>query len=638
MGGGFAKAVESVVVKRDGRKQFHVGLAEMNGWRPSMEDSHVIFMEDAWGFFGVFDGHGGSQCSSFVSRRINEELRKGPPDDDAAMKELMLGIDREYLETMQPSGSTGTFVMVREEEHEGKSAYLLRVGNIGDSRVLLGRTDGTMVIGPGTDGGLTTDHKPDNPDERARIERTGGTVEDVMGVARVNGDLAVSRAFGDAQYKVTGGPAQEDHPVSACPEFSRCHCSSADFIVLVCDGISESNFPNSEVVALIAEELAASERPDAGQAAVAVCRRALERGSMDNLSCMIVLLNGAEVPNPSTTLHPGPVSKDVLENATWRRAYAAMAEHAGLSLAAALEMRYDNLLKEPLANASELSTFGSQPASLASGSPERIEWFKEWVQELECEMEAKINRERILPTHVRVGPSSKVRPLVERHPHIKWDDRLFDICGSRGIVEKEDDRDKTAQVSFPEHRFKAWLPFNALGDVIMRVAELEELREAVNANRNLKWKDRLEQTCGKKVRLKEVDTSDDTAEVTTLDEPMTVWLPSSCLSEIIPGEDDDMGEDSSGDDTDSTQAETPRKRPRRSTVGCPEPVASATPDSLQVGLQPTEVASNAAVLHCDVHAEKPSTPPSPEPVMLAERPDANSRAPLEEPQISGMAH
>ena len=29
-----------------------------------------------------------------------------------------------------------------------------------------------------------------------------------MGVARVNGDLAVSRAFGDAQHKNTGGAVQ----------------------------------------------------------------------------------------------------------------------------------------------------------------------------------------------------------------------------------------------------------------------------------------------------------------------------------------------------------------------------------------------------------------------------------------------
>ena len=34
----------------------------------------------------------------------------------------------------------------------------------------------------------------------------------VMGVARVNGDLAVSRAFGDAQHKNTGGL----HPFCKC--------------------------------------------------------------------------------------------------------------------------------------------------------------------------------------------------------------------------------------------------------------------------------------------------------------------------------------------------------------------------------------------------------------------------------------
>merc|ERR1719436_764449 len=131
---------------------------------------------------------------------------------------MMLRLDREFLESKQPSGSTGTFVFVEPPDTaEGgdNKRHTLRVGNIGDSRVLLGRADGTLAEGQGTDGGLTTDHKPDHPSERARIERTGGTVQDVMGVARVNGDLAVSRAFGDSQHKHTGGPAQTDHPVSA---------------------------------------------------------------------------------------------------------------------------------------------------------------------------------------------------------------------------------------------------------------------------------------------------------------------------------------------------------------------------------------------------------------------------------------
>ena len=58
--------------------------------------------------------------------------------------------------------------------------------------------------------------------ERARIERCGGTVEQAMGgVYRVNGDLAVSRGFGDAEYKKTGGPGPEDRPVTADPEMVR---------------------------------------------------------------------------------------------------------------------------------------------------------------------------------------------------------------------------------------------------------------------------------------------------------------------------------------------------------------------------------------------------------------------------------
>jgi serine/threonine protein phosphatase PrpC len=44
---------------------------------------------------------------------------------------------------------------------------------------------------------LSTDHKPDDPLERERILKAGGTVEK----SRVNGKLAVSRALGDFDFK-----------------------------------------------------------------------------------------------------------------------------------------------------------------------------------------------------------------------------------------------------------------------------------------------------------------------------------------------------------------------------------------------------------------------------------------------------
>lgn len=44
---------------------------------------------------------------------------------------------------------------------------------------------------------LSEDHKPDNAGEVKRIEKANHYVED----SRVDGNLALSRAFGDFQYK-----------------------------------------------------------------------------------------------------------------------------------------------------------------------------------------------------------------------------------------------------------------------------------------------------------------------------------------------------------------------------------------------------------------------------------------------------
>ena len=112
------------VSRRVGGTAFRVGFAEMNGWRPSMEDANVIYAQDTWGFFGVFDGHGGDQCSGFIARRIKEELEKnGMPSDDEALTALALRLDKEFLDSNQPSGSTGTFVIVKAPTTPGGEGF-----------------------------------------------------------------------------------------------------------------------------------------------------------------------------------------------------------------------------------------------------------------------------------------------------------------------------------------------------------------------------------------------------------------------------------------------------------------------------------------------------------------------------------
>ena len=57
--------------------------------------------------------------------------------------------------------------------------------NAGDSRAVLAREGGLQA--------LSEDHKPDNTIEVKRIEKANHYVED----SRVDGNLALSRAFGD---------------------------------------------------------------------------------------------------------------------------------------------------------------------------------------------------------------------------------------------------------------------------------------------------------------------------------------------------------------------------------------------------------------------------------------------------------
>jgi len=67
--------------------------------------------------------------------------------------------------------------------------------NAGDSRSVLARTSPNAVNLQTV--ALSEDHKPDNYDEKRRIEAAGGFVED----NRVNGSLNLSRSLGDFTYK-----------------------------------------------------------------------------------------------------------------------------------------------------------------------------------------------------------------------------------------------------------------------------------------------------------------------------------------------------------------------------------------------------------------------------------------------------
>ena len=87
------------------------------------------------------------------------------------------------------------------------------VANAGDCRAVMCK-NGKMLP-------LSTDHKPNLPSEKQRIQKNGGRVEN----GRINKKIAVSRALGDFEFKTIEPPKEatsdwflENHMITAVPD------------------------------------------------------------------------------------------------------------------------------------------------------------------------------------------------------------------------------------------------------------------------------------------------------------------------------------------------------------------------------------------------------------------------------------
>jgi serine/threonine protein phosphatase PrpC len=155
---------------------------------------------------------------------------------------------------------------------------------------------------------LSEDHKPNLEEERARIENSGLAVSSetfMMGekectvhkVALSETDrLAVSRAFGDFEYKANEELPASDQAVVAIPEIHVHHRDESRdmYLVLACDGVWDvmSNEEVGDFVVRHVEEAisegATDILPRVGDMLVNEC---LRRGSTDNMSAMVVALS-----------------------------------------------------------------------------------------------------------------------------------------------------------------------------------------------------------------------------------------------------------------------------------------------------------------------------------------------------------
>ncbi|KAL5727826.1 protein-serine/threonine phosphatase [Ranunculus cassubicifolius] len=201
-------------------------------------------------YFAVFDGHGGSHVASLCKERMHgflqEELMREPNGASSGIASMSFegdeerwrrGIEKSFermdevaLQTCVCGcvGSTcGCESAGLSSEIVGSTAVValvtperIMVANCGDSRAVLSR-GGRAVP-------LSFDHKPDRPDELARIAAAGGRVIYLNG-ARVLGILAMSRALGDKYLKPV---------VISMPEITFTNRTSEDeCLILASDGL-----------------------------------------------------------------------------------------------------------------------------------------------------------------------------------------------------------------------------------------------------------------------------------------------------------------------------------------------------------------------------------------------------------------
>ncbi|XP_043721320.1 protein phosphatase 2C 56-like [Telopea speciosissima] len=235
-------------------------------------------------FFGVYDGHGGSQVAKFCAERVHEVVaeewgRLGSGDEWRRRWEVAFstGFERADNEVVAESivpemvGSTAVVVAV--------SGCQIITSNCGDSRAVL--CQGTQTIP------LTVDHKPDREDELLRIEGSGGKVINWNG-ARVLGVLAMSRAIGDRYLRPWIIPVPE---VTFTTRSEEDEC-----LVVASDGLWDvmTNDEVGEVARQLLRRLRrstmanGSSSPPAQLVADHLTDVAYRRSSSDNISVIVV--------------------------------------------------------------------------------------------------------------------------------------------------------------------------------------------------------------------------------------------------------------------------------------------------------------------------------------------------------------
>lgn len=282
-------------------------------------------------YFAIFDGHGGEECSEFLKNNFLNYLvenKNFPFDIKLSMIETFQKIEEDFfklkckdtLEESEKSGSCALISIIFDNK--------IYIANLGDSRAILSMNGGTKVKQ------LTVDHKPENVKEFERATKNGSQIYlddsdeldrdetklhfikdkaelEKMVVIKQNStedkifrvypsDLAVMRTIGDIRAKKKEFGGIPGTIINTPDVFIFDINSTDDFIIMGCDGIFD-DLNNQEVVNaawMVFKNRGNEKNFDLHELSQEACdlviKFALEKDTTDNLSCIIIGLEGVE--------------------------------------------------------------------------------------------------------------------------------------------------------------------------------------------------------------------------------------------------------------------------------------------------------------------------------------------------------
>ena len=298
MGEELNKPIKQYNPKDNQNTYLKYGLNSVQGWKSSMEDYILDFIESdpqkVLNIFGIFEGHGGREIPKYLSIHFFEFLKNNENFKNAkykeALSETFLEIDKSFKtdnvqkeltkyseefktlkeqeikniysieekanedelkqmitfnEVLDPrnienaniadfTGSSGIIILICDNKN-------LFIANAGNSRCLVVNKEGVII-------NKTKDHTMDNSEEKKRVDLARSLNEEEEENSGFEKDLQaeyleITKGFGFLEFKVD----QRDQEVSADPDIIEVPLKEIQYIIIGSHGIfEETNDNNNE--------------------------------------------------------------------------------------------------------------------------------------------------------------------------------------------------------------------------------------------------------------------------------------------------------------------------------------------------------------------------------------------------------